>query len=168
MFEQFLKLLPKRDSVVNLRAGKKAFFDRRIAYLLFASAGGGLLTAPVSAGELGGYWLTKNGGDIVEVGPCGSSARRMCGNIVWVSEGSSNSIGAKVLKGFSLVGKKSGGRWGKGKVVKTNGKSQKGKLRVGEETLKVSTCKGASCAHVTWTRPSDTLTAQAGLTGSSD
>ena len=163
MSKQSLKLLPKRGSTTAKRSGMKAFFDRRIAYLLLATAGASFATASVSAEEISGYWLTKTGGDIVEVGPCGTSAKRMCGKIVWSAEASGRVVGTNVLKGFRAIGKKSGGRWGKGKVMQDNGKKRAGKLRASDAGLKVSSCKSSSCKSVTWTRPSASLAQEAGL-----
>lgn len=160
-----LKLLPKRGLTTTLRSGMISAVNRRVALLALASAA--VMAAPASAldGTVGGYWLTNGGSSIVEIAPCGTSSKRLCGKTVWVADSAASSVGAEVLKSFRPEGKKGGGRYGKGKVVQANGKDRKGKLKLDDGKLTVSSCKGSRCDNVTWTRPSSMMTAEAGLSG---
>lgn len=162
-----MNLLPKRDRATSIRSGLKAVFARRIAFIAMASASFAV-PAGAAGADVDGYWLTKGGASIVEVAPCGSSRKRMCGKTVWVADAAAGEVGAEVLKSFRPEGKKGGGRWGKGKVVQANGKDRSGKLKLTDGKLKVSSCKGSRCDHVTWTRPSSTMTAEAGLGGGAE
>lgn len=159
-----MKLLPKRGLVTILRSGMISAVNRRIALIALASASFAVAPASAADGNLDGYWLTNNGSSIVEIAPCGSSAKRLCGKTVWSSD-AEVAVGSEVLKSFRPEGKKGGGRYGKGKVIQANGKDRKGKLKLDDGKLMVSSCKGSRCDNVTWTRPSSTMTAQAGLGG---
>lgn len=156
-----MKLFPKRGLTATLRSGMISAVNRRIALLALASASFVVVPANAADGNATGYWLTNNGSSIVEIAPCGSSAKRLCGKTVWAADG--GTVGAEVLKSFRPQGKKGGGRYGKGKVVQANGKDRAGKLKLVDGKLTVSSCKGSRCDNVTWTRPSSTMTAEAGL-----
>jgi uncharacterized protein (DUF2147 family) len=130
-----------------------------------AAAGAGMLsTATVAddAFELEGYWLAKDGQSIVEIAPCTDSHKRLCGKVVW-SSSETAAVGDTVLQSFRLDGNRAGDKWAKGKVFADGGKGKKGKLAYQGDTLKVSTCKGARCKSVSWSRPSAAMTAEAGL-----
>lgn len=160
-----MKLLPKRNPAIGSLSGRKMMLNRRVAFFALAGAVFATPASSMDANSVDGYWLTKNGASIVEIAPCGSSRKRMCGKTVWVADASAGEVGGEVLKSFRPEGKKGGGRWGKGKVVQENGKDRSGKLKLAEGKLKVSSCKGSRCNHVTWTRPSTSMTAEAGLSG---
>lgn len=155
--------LPKRGLAANSLSGLKMMINRRIAFFAIASAAFALPAGAASAADVDGYWLTSGGASIVEIAPCGSSRKRMCGKTVWVASADAGAVGGEVLKSFRPEGKKGGGRWGKGKVVQANGKDRSGKLKLADGKLKVSSCKGSRCDNETWTRPSANMTAQAGL-----
>jgi len=164
-----IELLPERGSAAGFLSGKTSKVARRIAFLAVASSS--VLTAPAIAADskVDGYWLTQGGTAIVEIAPCGSSSKRLCGNTVWVADASAGTVGVEVLKGFRPEGRKLGDRYGKGKVIQSNGSDRTGKLKLNEEgTLTVSSCKGSRCNNVTWTRPSTTVTASAGLGGAGE
>ncbi len=160
--------LPLRGATVKRFSGIKSAFGRRAAQILIAATGAGMLGAPTVAGDaypVEGYWLTKGGGSIVEIAACAESRKRLCGTVVWSADGQA---GAQVLTSFRLSGNKAGDKWAKGKILVAGAKKAKpGKLTVKGDTLKVSVCKGAKCKSKKWSRPSASMTAQAGLTGRS-
>jgi len=157
-------LLPMRGLVAGRPSGSRFLPERLAASLLFGATltFGGL---SVSAEDtVTGYWLTDKGQSIVEIAPCGNSAKRVCGNVVWIGDDANHATGDVVLKSFRPVGKKSADKWAKGKVYEAGGKKgYAGKLDIVEEGLKVSSCKGSSCRHTIWARPSSSMTAEAGL-----
>jgi len=159
---------PLRSAASASRSGKISTFRRRATQILLAATSAGLLAAPSAAAEgyaLEGYWLTSGGNSIVEIAPCGDSHKRLCGTLVWAAEGD-GAVGTEVLTSFRLAGNKAGDKWEKGKIkVAGSKKSRAGKLKLNDGSLKVSTCKGSTCKNQTWTRPSASMTAQAGLNG---
>ena len=162
------EFLPLRGISAAFRSGLNTFFSRKAAQSLIAA--GALMAGTASATaldtyEVEGYWLNKAGDAIVKVGPCSNSHARLCGDVVWTANGANVAVGDRVLTGFRVDGNKSGDRWTQGKVSLNGKKGKKGKLRFAEDTLKVGTCRGSKCKNVTWTRPSQTQTAQAGLNG---
>ncbi|MFC3051775.1 DUF2147 domain-containing protein [Kordiimonas pumila] len=122
---------------------------------------------PVQAEDqnmVAGYWLTEGQQAIVEIAPCGTSAKRICGTIVWAETGAEQVLGGEILKGFRPIDKKASDKWAQGKVaMSTKGRGLDGKLDLIEEGLKVSICKGSSCTYSIWSRPSSSMTAAAGL-----
>lgn len=154
--------LPRRGLVTMLHSGFKSMFDRRIALAIFASSALAL-SSGASAADVSGYWLTSDGKSIVEIAPCGSSSRRMCGKTVWVAGAEAGKVGAEVLRSFRQIGRKTGERWGKGKVMIAADKERDGKLRFEEGKLTVSACRRSRCSNEVWVRPSSTMTAEAGL-----
>jgi len=159
--------LPMRGAASANHSGKMSTFGRRAAQLLFAASCASLLAVPSSAADsyaVEGYWLTNGGNSIVEIAPCAQSRKRLCGTLVWAADGEAETVGTQVLKSFRLAGNKAGDKWGQGKILVAGSKKGKaGKLALNDDTLKVSTCKGSTCKNKTWTRPSATMTAQAGL-----
>ena len=165
--------LPPRGTMTAIRSGLKSTFGRRAAHLLAVVTGAGMLAAPTLAADdfsypVEGYWLTNGGKSIVEIAPCKpGSHKRLCGTVVWNEGEGIDAVGKQVMKSFRLAGNKSGNKWEKGKIAFGGAKSKAGKLAVKDGTLKVSVCKGSSarCKNQSWSRPSATMTAQAGLTG---
>lgn len=164
--------LPLRGTVTAIRSGLKSTFGRRAAQLFAVVAGASLLAVPTMAEDaynypVEGYWLTSGGKSIIEIAPCKpGSHKRLCGTVVWNDGEGIGAVGKQVMTSFRLAGNKSGDKWEKGKVALDDAKSKAGKLAVKDGTLKVSVCKGSSrrCKNQSWTRPSATMTAQAGLT----
>lgn len=151
-----------------IRSGLNVLSGRKAVQAFLAA--GALVAASASASAMDAYaveglWVNKAGDAIVKVSPCTNSHARLCGDVVWAESGAKVSIGDRVLTGFRVDGNKSGDRWTQGKVSLNGKKGQKGKLRFSEDTLKVGSCRGSKCKNVTWTRPSATQTAQAGLNG---
>jgi len=164
--------LPLRGAATATRSGLTSIFRRRASQILLAAAGASMMAAPSIAEDVypvEGYWLNKGGDAIVEIAPCTDSHKRLCGTLVWAANAEAGEIGAQVMKSFRLDGNKAGDKWAKGKINLAGAKKGKpGKLAVKNDKLKVSICKGSTCKAKTWSRPSATMTAQAGLTGASD
>lgn len=165
--------LPLRGATSANRSGLKSTFGRRASQILFAAVGAGMMAMPTAAEEaypVEGYWLNKSGDAIVEIAPCSDSRKRLCGTVVWAANADAAEVGAQVMTSFRLSGNLAGDKWAKGKVALNGAKKGKpGKLAVDGDELKVSVCKRSNrCKSNTWTRPSATMTAQAGLTGTSD
>jgi len=168
------KELPLRGTMTAIRSGLKSTFGRRAAQFLAVTAGAGMLAMPTSASAetytyaVEGYWLTNGGKSIVEIAPCKpGNHKRLCGTVVWNDGEGIGAVGKQVMTSFRLAGNKAGDKWEKGKIALDDAKAKAGKLAVKDDTLKVSVCKGSSrrCMNQSWTRPSATMTAQAGLTG---
>ncbi len=167
------KTLPLRSFAAVVRSGLNTFSGRVAAQALTAASAvmmlGAASASAADANALEGYWLNKAGDAIVEVGPCSNSHARICGTVVWASNENTLKVGERVLTGFRVDGNKSGDRWTQGKVsLKAGKKAQKGKLYFADEKLKVGACRGSKCKNVTWTRPSATMTAEAGLKGGAE
>jgi len=164
--------LPLRGAMTVIRSGLKSTFGRRAAQFLGAAAGAGMLAMPTVAADeftypVEGYWLTSGGKSIVEIAPCkAGSHKRLCGTVVWSDSENIDAVGTQVMKSFRLDGNRSGDKWAKGKIAFGGEKGKAGKLALKDDTLKVSVCKGSSrrCKNQSWSRPSATMTAQAGLT----
>jgi len=164
--------LPLRGATSAKRSGLVSAFGRRATQLLLAATGASMLASPSFGSDaypVEGYWLTKGGDSIVEIAPCNDSRKRLCGTLVWAADTEAGEVGAQVMKSFRLDGNKAGDKWAKGKISLTGAKKAKpGKLAVKNDKLKVSVCKGSTCKSKTWTRPSASMTAQAGLTGGAE
>jgi len=162
--------LPPRSATTALRSGLKSIFGRRAAQFLLVASSASMLATPSIAADgyaVEGYWLTKGGKSIVEIAPCvAGNGKRLCGTVVWSNSEEASTVGSKIMTSFRLSGNRAGDKWAKGKIALTGGKGKTGKLAVKGDTLKVSVCKGSSdrCKSQSWTRPSATMTAQAGLT----
>jgi len=160
--------LPLRGATSAIRSGLKSTFGRRATQFLTAAMGVSMLAAPTFADDaypVEGYWLNKDGNSIVEIAPCTNSKKRLCGTIVWATSADAGEVGSQFMKSFRLGGNKAGDKWEKGRIAVAGSKKGKpGKLAVKGDKLKVSVCKGSTCKSKTWTRPSASMTAQAGLT----
>ncbi|MBV1889187.1 MAG: DUF2147 domain-containing protein [Proteobacteria bacterium] len=156
--------LPLQGAATANRSGLTSTFRRRASQFLLAATSASLFAAPTFSADVypvEGYWLSKDGASIVEIAPCTDSHKRLCGTVVWADGGE---VGSKIMTSFRLSGNKAGDKWAKGKIALNGGKAKSGKLAVNGDKLKVSTCKGTSrCKSSTWSRPSATMTAQAGL-----
>lgn len=161
--------LPLQGATTATRSGLTSTFRRRASQFLLAATSASMLAAPTFSADtypVEGYWLSKDGASIVEIAPCTDSHKRLCGTVVWAENGET---GAKVMSSFRLSGNKAGDKWAKGKIAFGGAKGKPGKLAVKEDKLKVSVCKGTTkCKSNTWTRPSATMTAQAGLGGGAE
>lgn len=115
-----------------------------------------------------GVWVSEDGAAIVEVAPCGKSAKRVCGEVVWAAENAEQAVGDTILKSFRPLGKVTSDKWVKGKVL-VNGsrRGYEGKLDRSGDELKVSYCKGSTCVSNTWVRPETQQLAAAGLSAGS-
>jgi len=164
--------LPLRGKVSALRSGLASTFGRRAAQSLLALTAASMLAAPTFAEAVypvEGYWLDKSGTSIVEIAPCASSHKRLCGTVVWTDSANAGDMGNKVMKSFRLSGNKAGDKWADGKISLAGAKKAKpGRLAVKGDTLKVSVCKGRKCSSNVWTRPSASMTAEAGLMGGAE
>ena len=161
VFTSPVSATPKHSTPATAFSGKTPIMGRRAVRFLLAATGAAMLAAPTVAQEafpVEGYWLTNGGTSIVELAPCGTSHKKLCGNVVWAEDGGD---GATILKNFRLAGSKAGDLWTHGKIsIDGKKKAQKGKLTFRNDTLRVSVCKGTRCKNQTWTRPSATMTAQ--------
>lgn len=164
--------LPLRGAMTANRSGLISTFRRRATQFLLAATGATMLAAPsisADAYPVEGYWVNKAGDAIVEIAPCTDSRKRLCGKIVWAANADAGEVGSQVMTSFRLSGNKAGDKWAKGKIALNGGKGKAGKLAVNGDTLKVSVCKRANaCKSNTWSRPSATMTAEAGLTGGAE
>jgi len=125
---------------------------RRVAFAGAAIMMMGAGTAQAADHDIQGYWALEGGAGVVKVAPCGTSARRLCGTLVWRASGTAMpDVGTQVLKNFRPVAD----MWGKGKVTDPEtGRTLKGRLKpLQNGELKVSQCRGSLCTYTTWQRP---------------
>ncbi|MCJ9429683.1 DUF2147 domain-containing protein [Kordiimonas marina] len=131
---------------------KFATMVRRVAFAGAAVTMMGAGAAQAADTDIQGYWALEGGAGVVKVAPCGSSAKRLCGTLVWSASGAEMpKVGTQVLKNFRPVAN----MWGKGKVTDPeSGKTLQGRLKpLQDGTLKVSQCHGSLCTYSTWQRP---------------
>ena len=118
------------------------------------------LSAPVSAQDLTGTWLTQSGETRIRIAPCGSA---LCGTVVWQktpSKDINNPDPAKqsrAVVGIQMISgiKQSGAGEYAGQLYNfQDGKTYTGKLRAsGPNALSLSGCvMGVICRSQTWTR----------------
>ena len=142
-------------------------FMQRLAAPLFAI--GMLVSVPTASADdnmgISGTWVSDDGHAIVEIAPCGSSAKRLCGDVVWVGNEAAIKVGDTLLKSFQPVGRNAdSNKWIRGRVlVNKSRRGYDGQLDREGSSLTVSYCKGNTCYKDTWTKASSQQLAAAGL-----
>jgi|SRR5215213_2879665 uncharacterized protein (DUF2147 family) len=129
--------------------------------LMFVSA-----SAPASAEEFIGTWLTANGDARIRVAKCGKA---LCGTVVWLRDSVDPKTGqppvddknpSAGLRGRKILGLRifameqdNTNSWTGGIYNSDDGQTYEGRLAPrGENELEVQGCAGALCGSEVWTR----------------
>ncbi|TNE67759.1 MAG: DUF2147 domain-containing protein [Alphaproteobacteria bacterium] len=143
---------------------KLNFVGRAARLVAVAGVLGGVMGGAHSAlaqdnEQVEGFWVNGDANAVVEIAPCGTSSKRLCGTLVWQADGTAKdlAVGAELLKGFRPVAD----HWEKGKVTDVaTGRTLDGKLHPQEDgSLKISQCRGGLCTYSNWQRPSRDMAA---------